>query len=79
MDKLLTIIIPAYNVGKYLRKGLQSIIVKSGKRLRLLDVIVVNDGSKDETSAIAHEFADRYPGVFTVVDKSNGNYGSCVD
>ena len=41
-----------------------------------LDVIVVNDGSKDRTSEIAHEFAARHPGVVQVVDKTNGHYGS---
>ena len=47
--------------------------------LRKLDVIVVNDGSKDCTSEIAHEFETKYPGVFRVIDKPNGNYGSCIN
>jgi glycosyltransferase involved in cell wall biosynthesis len=44
-----------------------------------LDVIVVNDGSKDRTSEIAHDFERRYPEVFRVIDKPNGHYGSCIN
>ena len=44
-----------------------------------LEVLVVNDGSKDASSAIAHEYEKKYPGTFRVIDKENGNYGSCVN
>ena len=78
MKKLLTIVVPSYNMEKYLRRGLESLIVQDSL-LEMLDVIVVNDGSKDRTSEIAHEFAEKYPRSFRVVDKSNGHYGSCVN
>lgn len=76
--KVLSIIIPTYNMEKYLRRCLDSLIV-SEKLLSLLDVWVVNDGSKDSSSAIAHEYATLYPDTFHVVDKENGNYGSCIN
>ena len=44
-----------------------------------LEVLVINDGSKDKSSAIAHEYQDQYPDTFRVIDKENGNYGSCVN
>lgn len=78
MDKILSIIIPTYNMENYLRKCLNSLIVNDEK-MRLLEILVVNDGSKDASSAIGHEYESRYPQTFRVVDKENGNYGSCVN
>ena len=79
VDKILSIIVPSYNMEAYLPKCLGSLVIDDKELLQKLDVIVVNDGSKDHTSAIAHEFAAKYPRVFLVIDKSNGHYGSCVN
>lgn len=79
MDKILSIIVPSYNMEAYLPKCLGSLIIDNKELLQKLDVIVVNDGSKDRTSMIAHEFEAKYPGVFRVIDKANGHYGSCVN
>ncbi len=76
MDKVLSIIIPSYNMEKYLHKCLQSLVVDN---LEKVQVIVVNDGSKDKTLEIAKEFQKSYPDSFTVIDKQNGNYGSCIN
>lgn len=77
MDKLLSIIIPTYNMEQYLRYCLDSLLI--GENLNKLEVLVINDGSKDKSSEIAHEYQDKYPEVFRVVDKKNGNYGSCIN
>ena len=79
MQKLLTVVVPSYNMEKYLPKCLGSLIVDDERLFSMLDIIVVNDGSKDRTSEIAHEFATRYPDVVRVIDKPNGHYGSCVN
>lgn len=63
---------------KYLRKCLDSLIV-SDDNMKLIEVLVINDGSKDSSSQIAHKYETRYPNTFKVVDKENGNYGSCVN
>lgn len=63
---------------KYLRKCLDSLIM-SDENMQRLEVLVINDGSKDSSSLIAHEYASNYPQTFRVVDKENGNYGSCVN
>lgn len=78
MDKLLTIVIPTYNMQDYLRQCLDSLIVPA-ELMPLLEVLVINDGSKDHSSAIAHEYETKYPDTFRVIDKENGNYGSCVN
>ena len=77
MEKLLTLIIPTYNMEKYLRVCLESLIIGQGQEQ--LEVLVINDGSKDSSSAIAHEYEKKYPETFCVIDKENGNYGSCIN
>ncbi len=79
MDKILSIIVPSYNMEAYLPKCLGSLVIDDKELLQKLDVIVVNDGSKDRTSEIAHGFEAKYPGVFRVIDKQNGHYGSCIN
>lgn len=61
---------------KYLNKCLDSLIVDN---MDLLEVLVINDGSKDRSSEIAHEYEKKYPNTFRVIDKKNGNYGSCIN
>ena len=77
-NKILSIIIPTYNMEKYLRKCLDSLIV-SDENMERLEVLVINDGSKDSSSAIGHEYESKYPQTFRVIDKENGNYGSCIN
>lgn len=76
-NKLLTVVVPAYNMHDYLRRCLDSLCVDSV--MSDVQVIVVNDGSTDDTSAIGHQYAQRYPASFLVIDKPNGNYGSCMN
>lgn len=78
MTKLLSIIIPSYNMERYLDDCCRSLLI-SHDLLDSLDVLIINDGSTDRTSEIGHKFESDYPGVFTVIDKKNGNYGSCIN
>ena len=77
MEKLLTIVIPAYNMEALLPRCLDSICVENV--MDRVQVLVVNDGSKDRTLEIARGYESRYPHYFTVIDKDNGNYGSCMN
>ena len=79
MEKLLTLIIPTYNMEKLLDRCLSSLVAKDNSLFQQVEVLVVIDGSKDRSSEIAHRYQDRYPAVFRVIDKENGNYGSCVN
>lgn len=69
-EKILSIIIPSYNMEAYLPKCLKSLIISDERLFDKIDVVVVNDGSTDHTSEIAHGFESEYPGVFRVIDKS---------
>ena len=76
MQKLLTLAVPTYNMEKYLARCLDSVLCENQD---YLEVLVVNDGSKDNSSVIGHEYESKYPNVIRVIDKENGNYGSCVN
>jgi len=78
MEKILTVVVPTYNMEKYLDRCLSSLIVDDDI-MDKLEVIVVNDGSRDKSSEIAHSYQQNYPESFIVIDKENGNYGSCVN
>ena len=77
-DKLLTISIAAYNSACTIERTLSS-IVNAEKYMPLLDVIVVNDGSTDDTERIARAFAERCPDSIRVISKANAGYGSTVN
>lgn len=79
MQKLLSIIIPTYNMEALLDQCLTSLILDTKELREKLDVIVVIDGATDCSSEIAHKYADNYPEMFSVIDKENGNYGSCIN
>lgn len=78
-DKFLSIAIPSYNMEKYLERCLDSLILGDTELMNKLDIIVVNDGSTDRTSEIAHSYTKRFPNAIRVIDKQNGHYGSCIN
>ena len=75
--KILSIAIPAYNMEQYLARSLDSIL--NIDFVSDLDVLIVNDGSKDRTLDIAKKYESRYSGIIRVVDKKNGGWGSAIN
>lgn len=65
---VLSIVIPVYNGEKYIEECLSSIFVYQGNDI---EVIAINDGSKDKSAAILDEFARKEPRL-KVVHKENG-------
>lgn len=76
MKKILSISIAAYNVEKYIGETLESLI---GDFMDKIEVIIVNDGSKDNTVKVAEEYVEKYPSIFRLIDKENGGYGSTIN
>lgn len=79
MNKILTIVVPTYNMEKYLDRCLNSLIAPDKGYRNQVEVIVVIDGATDKSSAIAHAYEEKFPDVFKVIDKENGHYGSCIN
>ena len=76
-QKILTICIPSYNVAKYLYRCIASLL--DYKLAGYTEILVIDDGSKDNTAAIAGEFAERYKGIVYLYTKENGGHGSTIN
>ena len=77
MGKLLSISIATYNSALVINECLDS-IVKS-KYIDLIEVLVIDDGSKDNTRDIVQTYVKKYPKSVFLVKKDNGGYGSTVN
>lgn len=76
-NKLLTIVVPSYNASKYLDCNLRSFLIPSVPEN--LEVIVVDDGSTDDTAQIADAYHEKYPETIRVIHKENGGHGSGIN
>ena len=72
-SKKVSIIVPVYGVEKYIDKCLDSLVKQS---LKEIEIIVVNDGSKDNSQAIIDEYVKKYPEKVKSYIKKNGGQGS---
>ena len=72
---LISILVPCYNVEKYLRQCMDSIINQTYGNL---EIICLNDGSKDNTLAILKEYAANDSRII-IVDKPNSGYGATMN
>ncbi|MDD6492314.1 MAG: glycosyltransferase family 2 protein [Firmicutes bacterium] len=73
--KLLSFAVPCYNSAAYMGKCVESLL-KGGEDV---EIIIVNDGSSDDTARIADEYAAKYPSIVKAVHKENGGHGSAVN
>lgn len=86
MQKLLTIVVPVYKVEPYINKCLDSCLIyktnEQGEKvldedlMNELEVIIVNDGTPDNSAEMSREYVKRYPQTFRQIDKENGGHGS---
>ena len=73
--KLLSIAIPCYNSEEYMEKCIRSLL-PGGEDV---EIIIVNDGSKDRTGEIADQYAKKYPTIVKAVHQKNGGHGEAVN
>lgn len=76
MNKILTVVVPMYNVEKYIPKCLESFVLADKSCMDSLEVLCINDGTPDHSADIAKEYEAKYPQTFRVIDKENGGHGS---
>ena len=68
--KLLSVAVPCYNSAEYMEKTIRSILT-GGDRVEL---IIVDDGSKDNTLEIANKYQRKFPDIVKVVHQENGGH-----
>ena len=69
----LSVIVPVYNTSKYLNKCIDSILNQTFKDIEL---ILVDDGSTDNSYSILEDYKNKYPKKIVLLQKENGGQGS---
>jgi len=72
MSPKVSVIVPVYNVEKYLAKCLDSLVSQT---LDEIEIIVINDGTKDDSQSIIDEYVNKYPNRIFSFIKENGGLG----
>ena len=79
MDQpLITFVMPCYNSADFMARGIESVLAVTECAPYPCEVILINDGSKDDTSAIAHKYASLFDYV-QAIDQDNANWGGVVN
>ena len=73
--KYISFAIPCYNSQDYMSRAVDSVL-EGGEDV---EVLIVNDGSKDDTLKIARSYEEKYPTIVKVIDKENGGHGDAVN
>lgn len=78
--KILSIAVPCYNSQEYMRKCVDSLL-KGGEDV---EILIVDDGSKDDTLKIARDYEEKYPTIVKAIHQEkqgtwrSGQYGTCA-
>ena len=73
--KILSIAIPSYNSMDYMERSIESLLPGGDD----VEILIVDDGSKDETGRIADEYEEKYPGIVRAIHQENGGHGEAVN
>ncbi|MDF2843077.1 MAG: hypothetical protein K0R00_1503 [Herbinix sp.] len=73
--KLLTAAIPCYNSAAYMSHAIETLLTGGEE----MEIIIVNDGSVDDTQKIAEEYQSKYPSIIKVIKQENGGHGEAVN
>lgn len=68
MDKKVSVIIPCYNQGKYVSDAINSVLAQTYKDI---EIVIVNDGSTDNSNEIIKTFADKYKNILFFDENKN--------
>lgn len=73
--KKISFVVPCYNSESYMERCIDSLLVGGED----VEIIIVNDGSKDNTKKIADRYQKKYPTIVKAIHKENGGHGSGVN
>ena len=74
-EKYLSFVVPCYNSESYMARCIESLL-PGGEDV---EIIIIDDGSKDKTGEIADAYQKQYPDLVKVIHKENGGHGSGVN
>lgn len=72
--KLLSVTVPCYNSQAYMRHCIETLLPGGDD----IEILIVDDGSKDHTAAIADEYQEKYPGIVRAIHQENAGHGGAV-
>lgn len=72
-EKMITVVVPVYNTSKYLAACLDSII---DARIDDMEILVINDGSTDNSEEIIAEYVIKYPDLIRSINQKNRGLGN---
>lgn len=72
---LISFTVPCYNSAGYMKNCINSLLTGGED----VEIIIVDDGSTDETAKIADDYHLKYPNIIKVVHKANGGHGSGIN
>ena len=73
--KILSIAVPCYNSQDYMEHCVDSLL-KGGEDV---EILIIDDGSKDATAEIADNYAKKYPSIVKAIHQENGGHGEAVN
>lgn len=77
MNKILSVSVASYNVEQFIKQNMDSFV---GTELSSkIELLIVDDGSKDNTAAIAKEYQEKYPETVKLVQQANAGPGATVN
>lgn len=76
-NKILTITVPSYNTEKYIDECMPYLVDE--RIIDDIEILVVSDGSKDNTVMVANRWQEEYPNSIRVIEKENGGHGSTIN
>ena len=72
--KLISFVVCCYNSAKYMSKCVDSLLAGGDD----VEIIIIDDGSKDETGKIADDYKAKYPNIIQVIHQENSGHGGGV-
>ena len=76
-DKILSISVATYNLGKMIEDNLNSF--EKSKFLENIEVLIIDDGSTDETPKLVEKYVEKFPNTFKLIKQKNAGPGSTVN
>lgn len=73
--KYISFVVPCYNSEEYMEKCIDSLLIGKDD----VEIIIIDDGSKDNTGKIADKYQKKYPKIVKVVHQENGGHGEGIN